>query len=232
MWTASVGWVGYPGMAVSPQGDVYLTQAKTYEENRLSVTKIDAGGSVLWTYEAPGTGSLWAPATAVADGEGVFVAASYTDTFDLGVGNPASPGGMAGFLLRLSAAGQPIWADVVLPAGPSSNVLLVASPLTADGGVEMAGSYVGTVDVAGTGALPSSASQNAFFARASKDGAIAWTSTTKGMLDQANPRSAAVGPDGRMWVVVDIEGTLDLADGTPLTPPPYGVGEALVWVEP
>ncbi|MES2556313.1 MAG: LamG-like jellyroll fold domain-containing protein [Bacteroidota bacterium] len=121
--------------------------------NDIFVSKLDASGNYVWASSFSGTGDDRGTAIDIDAAGNVYTAGYFRNTvdFDPGVGtdNLISAGLIDGFLSKLNASGQQVWAKSV---GSTGNDALLDVAVDATTNIHMAGYYTGTVDVDPTAA--------------------------------------------------------------------------------
>jgi len=149
----------------------------------LFVAKLGSDGSHAWSV-AWGDGSDDEALAVVADfADNIYVAGSFAGSLD--VGNPPvlnSAGGRDVFVMKLNAAGQPLW-QVGFGGGGDDKVRDLA--VDAAGDVVIAGSFRGTVDFGGGQPRTAVDSEDAFVVKLGASGAYQWDLAFGGNYDDA-----------------------------------------------
>ena len=121
--------------------------------NDIFVSKLDANGNYVWASSFSGTGDDRGTAIDIDAAGNVYTSGYFRNTvdFDPGVGtdNLISAGLTEGFLSKLDALGQQVWAKSV---GSTGNDAILDVAVDASANMYMAGYYTGTVDVDPTAA--------------------------------------------------------------------------------
>jgi hypothetical protein len=144
-----------------------------------------------------------------ADGKGgVLVTGRFSFTADLGLGIAASKGGNDIFAIRLSGAGQPVWASTFGGTSDDSG-----SDIAGDGqgGAFVIGHFQGTADL-GLGNVTSAGSVDVFVIKLNSAGQPVWVKTYGGPASDSGTSIAADG-QGNAVLVGSFEGTVDLGLG-------------------
>jgi hypothetical protein len=143
------------------------------------------------------------------DGQGgVLVTGRFGFTADLGQGIAISNGGNDIFAMRLSGAGQTVWASTF--GGPSDDS---GSDIVGDGqgGAFVLGGFQGTADL-GLGNVTSAGSGDVFVIKLSSTGQPVWVKTYGGPVSDSATSIAADGQGNAVFVGA-FEGTVDLGLG-------------------
>ncbi len=107
------------------------------------------------------------------------------------------------------------WVQYLVLDGASGQVRSAVIAATPEGSLRVVARYWGPIKVFDAVSLPAPSGTMGFvFLRATLDGQLVWASVSGGDLNDASVDDAAVGPDGRLWVVGAVDGSLPLGDGT------------------
>lgn len=112
------------------------------------ITKVDANGSLLWAVRVGSTGIDIGNEISVDANGFVYVAGSFEGTVDFdpgsGTDNLTSQTGASTFIVKLTSAGNYVWAKTIGGNQPTSAEGLSVTPL---GVVHLGGNYAGTCDL-------------------------------------------------------------------------------------
>ena len=175
------------------------------------VTSLDKTGRVTWAHTIGGPGPDEARAVAILPEGDVFVVGSFSGTadFDPGPGRTelASAGGTDVFVLRLTPAGEIVWARRL--GGPQVDTGI---DIAVDAkGVSVAGSFQGSLDT-GAGRLESAGRTDGFLARLDPAGTPQWALRIGGPKDD-EIRSVALEASGELWVAGSFEDRATIGAG-------------------
>lgn len=134
------------------------------------ITKLTAGGSLVWAKALEGGGSTFVNCLAVNSAGSIFATGSLTGTvdFDPGAGtqSKSSAGGNDAFVVKLTSAGEFGWAETFGGAGDDIGS---GAAVHTDGTFSFVGRYTGTVDFdpdpSDTFNLPDNASRSGFLVK-------------------------------------------------------------------
>ena len=155
-----------------------------------------SSGRYLWARRFGSVGSDSGVAVATDAANKVFVTGQFTYSVDFGTGTLTSAGLNDIFVLKLSSAGQPLWAKRFGGAASDSGKAIVVSD---QGAVCVAGVFGSQVDFGG-GALSSAGQDDAFVAcYSASNGSYLWARALGGAGADA-AQSLAVDPAGNLYV--------------------------------
>ncbi len=187
-------------------GETTLTSTPTSDGSArdIVVARLDPDGGWVWAVRAGGTGGDEASAvTALPDGSAI-VAGSYQGTVVFGATTLTAGVGRSGFVARISANGQWLWATSATLSGTWSGHRVGVGAVSAspDGSAAIVtGTFNRTVDfvtASGTTRLTPTGSRDAFVAKVGSDGVWQW----------------AIGVQGGSGDFLDGEGVAVLTDGS------------------
>lgn len=156
----------------------------------------------LWKKPADETAEGMARGVATDDDGNVIVTGDFSGTLDLGAGPMLGQSDV--FLAKFDAAGNTLWSTRFVSDGPH---IAEAVTVDGDGGIILAGSFAGTIDLGG-GALVSAA-KDGFVAKFDAAGAHLWSKS----FARAAAQELAVGPSGSIVVTGVFEGMTTLGGG-------------------
>lgn len=158
------------------------------------VAKLDGQGNHVWSKRF-GDKGLDAVGAAVADGDGnVFIAGVFSETISLGAEAVATKGGVDMFVARLDRDGNTVWSKTFGSTGDDIARQLLLSPA---GEVIVVGVMEGEIDFGG-GPLVARKSDG-FVVKLDKDGKHLKSQLFGGEGNDIL-QSAALGPDGDLWL--------------------------------
>ena len=181
------------------------------------IASIDDAQNLRWLVHLAGPGTQTVNALALSPDGDVFIAGHFDDTLALGdlvVEGDADT--LDFFVARLREDGEPLWATSLggdpaqlEPGQPACH--LVAAP---DGGVHVAGTFVGTVRLdENLGAI---GSRDVFVARLDPAGVPLWGHTLGAPERSQRASALAIDAQGRTLLAGDLDGDVTF-DGTTLT---------------
>jgi len=181
------------GLAVSEQGDIYVTgrfsgdadflgtSLKSAGGHDVFVLKLTTAGQLQWVRQAGGVGSDWGSGVALDAGGNGYVIGGFQSSAAFGDTSLQSSGGDDVFLAKYSAEGVPLW---VRKAGGPSNDYGFGVALDTHGRVGITGGFYSETAVFGTNVL---ASPNA--------GEAIFIATLRSSCLRFNPASISLGND-------------------------------------
>lgn len=177
-------------------------------EDDICVAAFDAAGRHLWSQSFGDESPQWAQ-DVVADGAGITMIGTFYGSVDFGGTTLTSAGGQDVFVVRLDAAGSPIWSrrfgGVDNDAG---NRLAIGE----DGDVIIAGMFTGTTDL-GNGPLVSAGAWDVYLARLNGTGNAMWSrGFGGGDTDLVEGLDADAG--GRIVISGSYQSTIDFGGGS------------------
>jgi hypothetical protein len=213
VWSKAFGVTGstssVQSLAVDASGNVYVLgnfdggvncgggQINSVGQGQdIFVAKLDPSGNQLWVQSfGVGTNDILAGSMALAGGNGVVLAGTYSNSVTFGGAALTPPAGatQGAFVVELAAAdGSQVWSKGL----PQTTSLFAA----ADGGgnVVIAGAFSGTVDVGG-GSLVSAGGDDILVARFDGSGNLQWSKRIGGA---GNDEVTAVAVDGNGGVLL------------------------------
>lgn len=189
--------------AFDPGGGAPLTPTAGVDAFVASYTR---GGELRWARGLGGAGRDEGLAVAF-DGDELYTLVAFDAPINLGGGPlPADPQGSVA-LARFSAVGALRWAI----AFPGNGVALATS---ADGDALVAGSFTGSITLAGQ-ALSAKGGADAFVARFTKDGELRWARAFGGTGDE-HANAVAVDAAGQVYFAGAFSGEVDPGAGPTL----------------
>jgi len=220
---AGAGSVAQGGaVAVDATGDVFLTGSYTgtvnfdpnaadpaatftspQNGNDVFLAKFDPNGALLWARDAAGTAGAIDEGYALAvDGSGdVAAAGSFQNSVAFGATTLTARGGFDGFVTKLSASGQFLWASATAGSGSS---VAQAEGLTFDGSGDTVatGIFAGAVNFNPSGAaanLTSAGSTDIFVQKLDPSGNVLWAESV-GSPDVDEGAGVAADASGNLYV--------------------------------
>ncbi len=174
------------------------------------VAKYDGStGRYLWARRFGSAGSDYGFAVATDAANNVFVTGQFTNSVDFGTGPLISAGFNDVFLIKLSSAGQPLWAKRFGGAASEAGRAIAVS---AQGVVCMAGDFDLQVDFGG-GTLTSAGQGDAFIAcYSASDGSYLWAKALGGSGSDS-AQTLAIDSAGNVYAGGRFEGTVDFGGG-------------------
>jgi hypothetical protein len=242
IWSRSFGSLTTPAMgtsvAVDSAGDILLTgyfrgtldlggpALVSQGDSDVFLVKLDAAGTPLWSRAFGGTGADRSFSVAVDEAGAVFACGAFRGLVTFGALPPiASPSlnDVSGFLVKLSAAGTPLWVlsqsePVGMAAG--TDQIDYDVEVDAEGNALLTGAASGTTvfDTAspGTSARLAVGAADAFVAKYDPDGALIWAKLLGGASPQVGV-SIATGPLGTVWSTGYFAGSITVDASPPVT---------------
>jgi hypothetical protein len=171
------------------------------------VTKLDADGNHVWSKAAGGPLAQAGVCVATdADGNGLFVG-DFSGSIDFGAGALTAVGGTDSFVVKLDAAGDPVWSKRFgTSAMHTSNVAADAA-----GNLVLVGRFTQSVDFGG-GALAAASGFDLFAAKLDEDGNHVWSRRMGDVLAE-QPWSVVVDPSDHVLFAGAFEDTVDFGNG-------------------
>jgi outer membrane protein assembly factor BamB len=173
----------------------------------LFVTRLDDAGNPLWTKRFGGPGQDLQRGFVDAAGR-IFLKGWFTGTADFGGVELTSAGGYDFVVARLDPSGLTDWARRF--GGPKDEVYIDAAPDNL-GGVALAGSFQGTLDLGG-GPLDAAHFYDGYVAKLDGSGGHVW-SQRFGCQGVQQAQSVAVGSSGASLLAGNFENSIDLGAG-------------------
>lgn len=165
-------------------------------------------GNVLWAKRFGEDGDQIVRRLAVDSAGNVIVTGYFSGSVDFGGGLLSSPSAAAGFVAKLDASGNHVWAFAIGDSVVQGESLAVDH----DGSVLIAGSFTGSVDFGG-GPLVSAGMSDIFVAKLHSDGSHAW-SESFGDVGGESVQALTVDGLGNVIVSGTFEANLDFGDGS------------------
>lgn len=140
---------------------------------RAVISRRDPHGAHVFHHECRGSGAMSEPRVAVEDGGGALVALTFEGAVDCGTGPILAAGGPSDFdalVMRLDSRGAVRWIRTLSDAGPQALAAVAVDPW---GGVIVAGSFEGTIDLGGPSITAGSA-RDVLLAALDPDGHLVW----------------------------------------------------------
>lgn len=236
LWVRTMGGASFDhslSVAVDTDGDVYIAgvyggtvdfdpgvgvSSRTsagYED--IFVAKFDAAGNFLWVWSAPGaTENDRAMALVIDDSNNVYVAGYFWGTvdFDPGVGNITlvSAGRYDGFISKLDAAGNTLWAKSV---GGAGDEMVTGLALDSSAQPHITGSFWNGADFdpgPGISTLTAGADTNIFVSKLDATGNLIWARGMGGGSSEAS-NDIAVDSNANVFTIGYFNSTVDFDPG-------------------
>jgi hypothetical protein len=198
--------VGTTNLTAASLGDVF-------------VSKLDASGNNVWAKQFGGTGG-WGQGVSVAvDSSGnVYTSGRFSGLVDfdpgVGVANLQERGNPDGFVSKLDASGNYVWAKQFTSTTYGTYVASVA--VDSSGNVYTAGTFRGTTDFdpsVGTANLTSANNEDVFVSKLDASGNYVWAKQLGGTDYPQIGNSVAVDSSGNVYTTGWFSGTADFDPG-------------------
>lgn len=179
------------------------------------VLKLDDAGELRWLRRFGGSGAETARRVAADGAGGVVIGGEFSNSLNLGGGPLAGSGGGGLFVGKFDGSGGHVWSKGLPGSGGSR---LEGLAVSADGGVAITGSLVGTLEIGGV-ELVSDGDADVFAARLDAEGRLLWARRFGGAGAQEGLGVAITGAGevvitGRFAGSVEVGGeTLESAGG-------------------
>jgi Secretion system C-terminal sorting domain/Beta-propeller repeat len=237
-WAFSIGAPGVQefstGMALDTAGNIYLTGTfggsidvdpgpdelllTAMGARDFFIEKYDPTGALIWAKQIGGADDDISRGLTVDFAGNVYICGSFSKQVDFDPGSGVfmmdafnSPGG---FILKLSADGNFVWAKAI--ANPGSNNIVYAITLDASGSVYTTGRYTQTVDFdpgSGTAFMTYEGGYDIFVQKLDPNGNYLWAKTMGSpSYDEGN--DIGIGADGSVYIAGSFEEYVDFDPGT------------------
>jgi hypothetical protein len=218
VWDHGFGGVGderAERIAAGPEGEVVIAGAHTQAfvfgagmttTGAFFLARLLPSGDPEWiTTFGPSGGHVGG--VAVDPAGNVIVAGHFLGTFDLG--DPLTSGGAAdSFVVKLDAAGTPLWS---LQLGGAGDQRCWGLHVDAAGAITLVGDFEGSLQVGGT-TLQSAGGLDIYVARLDSDGNALWGASFGGPGAQA-AQAVAADAEGNVYLTGQLEGAIDFGHG-------------------
>lgn len=212
VWSKVISPLNVIDVRFGPQGDIFLGGWSVGPENSLSVTVLDSGGGSLWSrtigaVSSEGSGSMHIAPT--PDG-GVYLAGTFSATWDLGAGPVTAKGKDEAFLVKLAKGGDYQWGKTFGDGDPQYTLAVACD---AAGNAVMVNGFRGTIDL-GAGALHSSSAltDDTAVTKFAPDGTPKW-SRRFGEASNLYISEVATDAAGAIYLGGDVLGDIDFGSG-------------------
>jgi hypothetical protein len=166
----------------------------------------DMGGGYIWAVSVArdgdvyAVGGAWGPDGADEDPSPACVAAAPPNSF---------------VVLKLDPDGRYLWSRALTYVPQSSSISPLLAVATADGGVVVAGGFVGSIDFdpTATQEIHDGGTGRNFLTKYAADGTYLWTRTFGSDLSAPEPHALVAMPDGGVLMSGFLVGTVDLDPG-------------------
>lgn len=211
------------GTAISTDaaGRVHVAGLSTSADRpglRATVARLLPDGAYAWSRTCTGSGALSEPHITVGPEGAVAVALTFQGQLDCGAGPIAAAGGDDDFdavVLRLDPTGRLLWLRSLSDIGPQIVASVAFDPW---GGVVLAGSFEGTIDLGGS-PLAAESERDVLLARLDPDGDLVWQKRF-GTTGHNFGVDVDVAPSGRIALLARSDAGLDLGTGELTCPRP------------
>jgi hypothetical protein len=223
------------GMVLDSQGNIVLagnfdgtvdcdpgagtTILNSTGSNDAFVAKYDANGNLLWAHGFGNTASDGVLDLTVDSAGNLTAAGRFGATVDFDPGGGTFPltsaGTFDGFILRLSPAGNFVWAKALTTTVTNDNCAPNAIVTDTAGNLVVGGTFFGTVDLdpsAGQAITPTHGLSDMFVLKLDSAGNYMWSFHFGGNF-QDGLQTAAVDSQSNIYVAGTYEGTVDLDPG-------------------
>jgi len=199
-------------LALDSSGNSYITgrfsELATFGSTSLSsntsreilVAKLSPAGQFLWAFAFGGSGDDIGSGIAVDSAGNVYVTGEFRSTMPVGATTLTSKGSTDIFVIKLSPAGQPLWAN---SAGSTDQDYGMGIAVDGSGGVYITGAFQDKAEF-GTTTLTSKGYDDAFVAKLSSTGAFLWANSAGGP-DYDNGNAIAVNAAGDVFITGSYE---------------------------
>ncbi|MEZ4308745.1 MAG: hypothetical protein R3F14_11955 [Polyangiaceae bacterium] len=174
-------------------------------------SRLGPGSAPSWTRACSGDGALGEPAVAMDASGSAALAVTFQGSIDCGSGPVVAAGGPADFdalVAGIDPSGRVLWTRVASGSRPQALAAVAFDPW---GGVLVAGSFAGTLDLAGQH-LTASSELDVLVARFEPSGALSWLRAF-GQSSRNFGVDIAVAPSGRIFLLARGATPIDLGAG-------------------
>jgi len=187
------------------------------------VSKLDSSGNAVWTRHAYGSGYVAKPSISIDHSSNVYVTGYFSGTATIFGSSLTSTGSYDGYLTKLDASGNAVWAKSF---GGSNVEFPTAIVIDDSTNLYVTGSFAGSADFFGT-TLVSTGSEDIFISKLDSDGQEIWSKRAGGpQLDRGH--DVAVDSSGHVFITGFFSTTADVFGTTFVAGGPSGWYDAFV----